>query len=102
MIWRWRTVSAAKGSWAEGLVARVGSKWQARYRSEHSAWRNAAIRHIPVQGKVSGFFGHVDGDDEGLKGDVREKSEQDEVLLYKKRGRNRKDVLLADGSLNVD
>lgn len=66
MIWRWRTVSAAQGCWVEGIVARV---WQAPYRSEHSAWRNPAIRHIPAYGKVSGFLRHGIGGDERLKKD---------------------------------
>lgn len=71
MIWRGRTVSAAQGSWVE--KARVESRWQACYRSEHSAWRNPAIRYIPAQGDVSGLFGHVDGSIEGIDKDLKER-----------------------------
>lgn len=39
----------------------------ARYGSNDSAWRNPTIRHIPAQGKVSGFFGRVDGDNEDIE-----------------------------------
>lgn len=68
-------MSAAERSWIEGGVARIGSRWQARYRSERSSWRNTAIRHIPAQGNVSGFFGHVDGDVEGMRKDLKERRE---------------------------
>ncbi len=73
IIWRWRTVSAAEGPWIEDVVARIGSKWQARYRSGHSARRNPTIGHIPAQGNVSGFAGHVDGDDDVIEKDLQEK-----------------------------
>ncbi len=56
MVDRWGTEAAA-----EGVGARVGSEWQACYRSEHSARRNTTVGDITTQGKVSGFFGHADG-----------------------------------------
>ena len=75
MVWRWRAVCAAKGSWIEGVVARVGCRWQAHYGSGHSARRHSAIRHIPAQGNVSGFFGHARGDDEGIEKAFNERGE---------------------------
>lgn len=97
IIWRRRTVCVGEGSWIEEVWARVGCGWQACYRSEHSAWRNPAIGHIPVQGEVPGFFGHLDGDDESMNKGLKERREQKEVLLYKKWGRNSDEVVLAYG-----
>lgn len=75
IVRRWRTVCAAEGSWAEGVVARVGCRWQAHYGSGHSAWRYSAVGHIPAQGNVSGFFGHVGGEDEGIEKAFKERGE---------------------------
>lgn len=70
---RWRTVSSAE--WVEARRVRVGSRRQACYGNEHSAWRNSAIRHIPTDGKVSGFFRHVKGDNEGIEKYLKERRE---------------------------
>lgn len=98
MVWRRRTVCVAEGSWSEGVRAKVGCRWQARYRDEHSAWRDPAIGDIAAQSEVPSFFGHFKDGDDGIKNGLEGRREQKEVFLCKKWGRNSDKVVLADGS----
>lgn len=55
------------------IILRVGARVGfARYRTKDCDWKEPTIRHISAQGKVSGLFGHIDGDNEGIEIYVKE------------------------------